>query len=155
MQHASLLISEFTASTSGRGNRKLPPQGCGLRDQRGAAAGGLSVVIHQWQDVFPWRCHLAGLWSVTTCSSITERADMTSEPGNQKANIRIPANPAQPYSSSTEAHQKEHLGLFLPLRRENRPLANLQTRRDLCCQSRNPQIILVQNGLFSKTGSFS
>lgn len=56
---------------------------------------------------------------------------------------------------ATKTHQKEHLGLFLPARTENRPLSNLQTRRDLCCQSRNPQIILVQNGLFSKTGSFS
>lgn len=55
---------------------------------------------------------------------------------------------------ATKTHQKEHLGLFLPRRTENRPLSNLSTRRNLCCQSRNPQIILVHNGLFSKTGSF-
>lgn len=49
---------------------------------------------------------------------------------------------------ATKTHQKEHLGLFLPRRTENRPLSNLSTRRNLCCQSRNPQIILVHNGLF-------
>lgn len=54
---------------------------------------------------------------------------------------------------ATKTHQKEHLGLFLPPRTENRPLSNLDTRWGLCCQSRNPQIILVQNGLLSKTGS--
>lgn len=53
---------------------------------------------------------------------------------------------------ATETHQKEHLGLFLPARTENRPLANLQTRRGLCCQSTNPQIILEQNGCSEKLG---
>lgn len=172
MHHTSLLISKLTIFTTGRGGRKLPPPPGGqVRDHLHRATAllrvaclriwGPFVVIHQRHGRVSMAMAPGRVAELYDMFSIPESANMTPEnleTVTQTSSAEGDRRQRTQHSltrGATKRHQKEHLGLFLPARTENRPLSNLQTRRDLCCQSRNPQIILVQNGLFSKTGSFS